>query len=223
MRVFRARAGCWVLGPGCSGIEHWCWVLGAGASRARARSGHRVELAPKLGSSSRPSSRTDVAPRSLLRNATSAVLAAFSISIWSSVRTLVTSSDASAITWSIGLWAAEISSRNTSVGRYLMPTALDAARERRSREPHPASRPGWTSGNRARRGETIKIAAVARARVSAFSLRLLAKVRSRLSISFSVFLSTGWIVRRIHTGEHLPKCSNERTKCPGSRQRRRVG
>ena len=97
-------------------------MLGAGATRVRTRAGHRVGLAPTLGTSSHPSSRTDGTPWSLLRNATFGVLVAFSITLWCSVHTLVTSSGASAVTWSMGLWAAEISSRNASVFQYLLPT-----------------------------------------------------------------------------------------------------
>lgn len=99
---------------------------GAGATRVRTRAGHRVglapTLAPTLGTCSQPSSRTDGAPWSLLHNVTSAAPVAFSITIWCSVHTLVTSSGASAVTWSMGLWAAEISSRNASVFQYLLPT-----------------------------------------------------------------------------------------------------
>ena len=90
-------------------------MLDAGC-RVPGRPGY--ELVPGTGSGL----RTDVAPWSLLRNATSAVLVAFSITIWCSVRTLVTSPAASAITWSMGLWTTEISARNASVFRYLLPT-----------------------------------------------------------------------------------------------------
>jgi len=58
------------------------------------------------------------------------------------------------------------------------------------------------------------IVAVARAWVSAFSLRLLVQLRRRSSISLSVLLSAGWIKRRILARDCSPKCSIEKAKHP---------
>ena len=67
---------------------------------------------------------------------------------------------------------------------------------------------------RASRGEMNDIIAVARAWVSAFSLRLLIQLRRRSSICLSVFLSTGWIKRKFLARDCSPKCTIEKTQRP---------
>lgn len=75
---------------------------------------------------------------------------------------------------------------------------------------------------RASRGEMDSIVAVSRAWVSAFSLRLLVQLRRQSSIFISVFLSAGWIKRRMLARDCSPKSSIEKKKSPGSRRRRGI-